>query len=176
MKLIEAMKNLKTVAARIAKNSEQIKEYCAYVHPETPQFGDHDKQTQEVAALVQSNLDLTAEYLRLKTAIEHTNLTTKVNIGERTHTISELITIRRVSGVFVTGTYQSLNQQRAVRRMQEAFNKPGGINVTEPPRVVPVWDEKEKNAKLLDWENFLAAIDGKLEVVNAETELLHYHQ
>lgn len=179
MKLIEALKNLKTIEKRIEKNSAQIPEYAAYVNTENPHFETAEKQETEVAALVQSNLDLASEYLRLKTAIEYTNLNTKVTIGTRTHSISELITLRGAknrpgTGRFAMGTYGSLHPQRAVGRLQQTYNRPGGVNITEPPKVVLAYREEDKQKALRDWEEFLSAIDGKLEVVNAETELQNY--
>lgn len=174
MKLIEALKNLKTIEKRIEKNCTLIAEYCAYVSVETPVFETQEKQIEHVAGLVQSNTDLATEYLHLKSAIEQTNISTLVTIGERTHSISELIAIRRVSGKFITNTYNALNPRTATTRLQQVFNRAGGIDVSNPPKVVPAYKEEDKLRKTRDWEDFVSAIDGKLEVVNAETELLNY--
>lgn len=174
MKLIEALKNLKTIEKRVEKNCAQITEYCAYVSVETPHFETQEKQTQEVASLIQANRDLTTEYLRLKSAIEVTNLNTSVTIGERTHSVSELVTIRRVCGKFVANTLNALTPRIATTRLQQAFNRPGGINITEPPKVIAAYREEDKNKALREWEEFTSSIDGRLEVVNAETELTGY--
>lgn len=172
MKLIEALKNLKTIEKRIAKNCASIAQYAAYVSVETPAFETQEKQEQEVGALIQSNLDLEIEYLRLKKAIETTNLAINVSILGKEYTISELITIRRVAGQFRKSTYAALNTTQAVSRMQQFYNK--GVDAVNPPRVVTVYNEKAKNKILADWEDFTSAIDGRMEVVNAETELLGY--
>jgi predicted ribosome quality control (RQC) complex YloA/Tae2 family protein len=174
MKLIEALKNLKTIQKRIEKNCGMIGEYAAYVSVETPAFETEDKQRQEVASLVQSNLDLIKEFLRLKTAIEFTNLNTKVTIGSREHSISELITIRRTSGAFVPATYGALNNRVAMQKLQNVYKTAGGVNPTEPAKLIPLYSEADKNKALAAWDEFFSAIDGKLEVVNAETELTNY--
>lgn len=177
MKLIEALKNLKTIEKRIDKNCEQIKEYAAYVSGETPAFETEERQRQEVQSLVQANLDLEKEYIRLKRAIEHTNLLTKVVIGSKEYTISELITIKGATkgkagaGRFRLNTYNALHPQKALTRLQQVFNQRGGIDPTNPAKVVPLYREEDKNKALRDWDEFLSAIEGKLEVVNAETDL-----
>ena len=174
MKLIEALKNLKTIEKRIEKNCGQIGEYAAYVSVETPAFETEERQRQEVASLVQGNLDLAKEFLRLKTAIESTNLGTMVEIGNRKHSISELITIRRTSGKFTTMTHNALTPKVAMNRLQQVYQKQGGVNPMEPAKLIALYSEADKNKALRDYEEFFSAIDGKLEVVNAETELLNY--
>lgn len=48
MKIIEALKNLKTIQKRMEKNCAEITLYCAYVNTETPAFETEDKQRAEV--------------------------------------------------------------------------------------------------------------------------------
>lgn len=174
MKLIEALKNLKTIEKRIDKNCVQIGEYAAYVSVEGPTFETEERQRQEVVSLIQANADLAKEFLRLKTAIEFTNLNTKVTIGARENTISELITIRRTSGAFVTKTHSALTGKVALAKLQQVYQKQGGINPADPAKIISLYSEADKNKTLRDWEEFYSAIDGKLEVVNAETELMNY--
>ncbi len=172
MKIIEALKNLKTIQKRMEKNCQEITQYCAYVSTETPAFETEDKQRSEVATRIQANMDLEAEYLRLKKAIETTNLNVKITIGVRTYTITELISIKRVMGKYHTMTYAALNPQVVMNRLNEVFRK--GIDGTNPARVIVLYKEEDKNKNLRDWEDFMSQIDGKLEVLNAETELQGY--
>lgn len=172
MKIIEALKNLKTIQKRMEKNCAEITQYCAYVNTETPAFETEEKQRTEVAQRIQANMDLEAEYLRLKKAIETTNLNIKITIGSRTYTITELISIKRVLGKYHAATYSALNPNAAMTRLNEVFRK--GIDGTNPARVVVLYKEEEKNKQLRDWEDFMSQIDGKLEVLNAETELQGY--
>jgi hypothetical protein len=172
MKVIEALKNLKTIQKRMEKNCQEITQYCAYVSTETPAFETEDKQRGEVQSRIQANLDLEEEYLRLKRAIEATNLAVKVTIGTRTFTITELISIKRVLGKFHTATYSALNPNAVMQRLNEVFRK--GIDGTNPAKVIVLYKEEDKNRNLRDWEDFMSQIDGKLEVLNAETELQSY--
>lgn len=174
MKLIEALKNLKTIEKRIQKGCEQITEYVAYVSVETPAFETQEKQTEQVHGLIQGNIDLAAEYLKLKTAIEFTNLNTQVTIGTRTHSISELITLRRTSGKFNLQTYSAIHPEKAKKRLSEFMQRNGGMNPIEPAKLIICYKEEDKLKKANEWQEFLSMIDGKLEVVNAETELTNY--
>lgn len=182
MKLIEAMKNLKTIEKRIEKNCTLIREYCALISSETLQFGTEEKQRQEVQSFIQANLDLEKEYLRLKIAIDTTNLNTSVTLKDKSYTIAELVVIkgrktpdgRKLSGIadFRAKTYHSLSGQPAAQRISNVYR--AGIDAQNPPKVVLFYDEAEKNKAISDWDEFVSAIDGKLEVVNAETELQGY--
>jgi len=172
MKIIEALKNLKTIQKRMEKNCQDISQYCAYVSTETPAFETEDKQREHVKSLVQANLDLEKEYLRLKKAIELTNLNVTVTIGTRTLTITELMSIRRVMEKFHKATYQALNANSALQRLNEIYRK--GVDGANPARVIALFKEEDKVNSLRDWEEFTSQIDGKLEVVNAETELQGY--
>lgn len=175
MKIIEALKNLKTIEKRVQKNCEQLLEYSGWVSTETPAFETEYKQKIEVASLIQANLDLEKEYLRLKTAIETTNLAINVAIGDLTYSISNLVSLKRnmkAGKDFRLKTYKSLDARAAVLRMQQIYTK--GFDAANPPKVIVAFKEEDKNSALREWENFLSQIDGKLEVVNAETELQGY--
>jgi uncharacterized protein YcbK (DUF882 family) len=172
MKIIEALKNLKTIEKRIAKNCEDITKYAAWVDIETIPFETEEKQKAEVGSLIQANLDLEIEYLRLKTAIETTNLAVQVTVKDRTYSISNLVTLKRKAKDFRTKTYLALDGRGAVARMQQIYAK--GFDAGNPPKVVAAYKEEDKNKAIRDWADFVDSIDGKLEVVNAETELQGY--
>lgn len=173
MKIVEALKNLKTIQKRIQKNCSLISDYAGYLSIETPAFETPEKQRDEIQSLIQSNLDLENEYLRLKLSIEETNLKTMVTIGNFTYPISSLISIKRVAKEFRSSTYRSLVVDKAQGRLHNTLNRQG-YNPQEPVRIIALYDEKVKNTALSEWEEFLSQIDGKLEVVNAETDLVNY--
>ena len=176
MKLIEAIKNLKIIQKRIDKNVGLIRQYASYISSEAPSFTTEAQQRNEVQSLIQANIDLQNEYLRLKKAIERTNLETLVTINGYTYPISDVISIRRIVGRFQNDTFAALDTTAAMSRMKQVYMgsaaKP--VDPANPPRVIALFDEKYKNDSLKSWGEFLEAIDGKMEVVNAETELLGY--
>lgn len=170
MKLIEGIKELKIIEKRINKNCQQISDNSAYVSDEQIPFESQEEMQAHVQSLVQANLDLEQRYLDIKTAIEKTNLETTVDIQGKKFTISELISLRRIAGRYRTMTYQALNGAKAVQSINSR-NRTSGYDATNPPKIVPLYNEKDKQGKILEWEELLERIDPVLEVVNAETEL-----
>jgi hypothetical protein len=167
MKLIEAMKELKLVEKRMEKNIEQITQYSSGLSNEKEIFGSEQKQVDEVKSLLQANLDLFNRYLYLKRSIERTNLETKVEFSVGTYSISELLAIKRRLQHGVINTFKALNTQSAEARMR-TIKIPDNVEV----KVVRYYREEEKNLLLKSWMEFFENIDGRLEVVNATTDLI----
>lgn len=171
MKIIEGLKELKLIESKMKKNNEKIEKYSSILDNERPQFESESHQIQEVKNLVQSNKDLQERYLELKAAIERTNLSTKVKIDgqAKEHTIYELIIIKRKLGDLIKQTYTSMNTKQAASRLSSSRSSLGG---SIAPKVVPLYDERTKNEALDAHENFMSVIDGRLEVVNAVTDII----
>lgn len=167
MKLIEAMKELKLVEKRMEKNREQITQYSSGLSNEKEIFGSEQKQIDEVKSLLQANVDLFNRYLYLKRSIERTNLETKVEFSVGTYSISELLAIKRRLQHSVINTFKALNTQSAEVRMR-TIKIPDNVEV----KVVRYYKEEEKNLLLKSWLEFFENIDGRLEVVNATTDLI----
>jgi len=167
MKLIEAMKELKLVEKRMEKNREQITQYSSGLSNEKEIFGSEQKQIDEVKSLLQANVDLFNRYLYLKRSIERTNLETKVEFSVGTYSISELLAIKRRLQHGVINTFKALNTQSAEARMR-TIKIPDNVEV----KVVRYYREEEKNILLKSWMEFFENIDGRLEVVNATTDLI----
>ncbi len=168
MMLIEGMKELKLLEKRMRDNTEKITKYSSGLSNEKETFGSEKKQRLEVSSLIQSNIDLFKHYLKLKTAIEKTNINTTIHfndIGE--FNLVELLAIRRRMSQPVLNTFHALTTREADNKMRVA-RIPENVEV----QVVRYYDEEEKNNQLRKWMDFFDAIDGKLEVVNATTPLL----
>lgn len=170
MKIIEAMKELKLLEKRIGSNREQITRYASYASIDDPIFDkDPEIQRKELSSLVQANFDLIEYYLELKERIQKTNLETKVTIGGVSRSISQLITLRTGSGRAYIDTLQALNANTAMNRLNQVKQ----IDMSNPPKAILLWDEKEKNEQLKHWQyEVLDKIDSTLEIVNATTDLL----
>lgn len=167
MKLIEGMKELKLIEKRMEKNREQITQYSSGLSNEKEIFGSERQQIAEVKSLLQSNVDLFNRYLHLKKSIERTNLETKVEFSVGTYTISELLAIKRRLQHGMINTFKALNTQSAEARMR-MIKIPDNVEV----KVVRYYQEEEKNHLLKAWMEFFENIDGRLEVVNATTDLI----
>jgi hypothetical protein len=166
MKIVEALKKLRVIEKRMASNSEQISEYCSKVTTEMPRFPSVDEQKKEVKALIQSNQDLMTMYLQLKRAVEHTNLTIKVEIGGKKYSLADLLVIKRKMARSMINTFSSLNDHKAQQRMRFApqFDD-------KKPQVELLYSEREKLDGLRKWQDLYDNIDSRLEVLNATLDL-----
>lgn len=169
--IVEGLKRLKAIEKRIDSNCIDIAKYASGLASARPLFESEEKQTQEVKSLVQSSMDLQVEYLRVKRQIELTNLNTQVTIAGETRPISDWLHIKRKTADLAIATYRALNDTAAggSRREERGYaqSPTGGSS-----QIVRYFKESEKNAKLREWEDVKAAIDGRLEVINATTKLL----
>jgi neutral trehalase len=172
MKLIEGMKTLRVIQKRIQQNAERINEYAAIVSTEKPTYGSELEQRKQVESLIQSNLDLSREYLNLKKTIDYTNLMTKVTIGKDTFSISDLLQIRRNIANLMIGTFDALNERKAEARLLRIK----AITSDKAPRIERMYDENTKFEGLQYWQGLKDEIEIRLEVINATTELLDVPQ
>ena len=166
--IIEGMKELKLIEKKMEQNSMRILEYSSLCSTEQPKFGNEETQRKEVTGLVQSNLDLATRYMDIKRAIERTNLATKVAFGTKEYTVSDLLVLKRKLEPMIIKTYTSLSDQTAKQR-QPSFQRVAGDQVVS---VKQLYDEKSKYDSLNSWHDLFNAITGRLEVVNATTNLI----
>jgi hypothetical protein len=167
MKLIEAMKELKVIIKRIGKNTLQINEYAALPDTERLHFGTKDAQAKEIKSLIQANADLVNTYLKLKQRIEYTNLKTMVEINGITYSISEMLVLKRSLAKLMVATFNALNDNQARSRSTSHLGRS-----EKAPIVEKFYNESEKTQGQRSWDDLYHAIDSRLEVINATTELV----
>lgn len=165
-KLTEAMKELKIIEKKMSKNILLIEKYASQPSTDRLYFGERDAQEAEIKSLIQSNHDLSTEYLRIKIAIERTNLATVVEFHGRHISIAELLVFKRKLCTGLIGTYNALDDRGTRTTMR------GSLSTGEKVTIERFYSEKFKNDSLRDWQDFYESIDGRLEVVNATTDLL----
>jgi hypothetical protein len=171
VKIIEAMKKVKMNQVKIKDLQEKIKQNCANLSIETPQYGADTKK--KISEWAQSCHDLSQENIRLLVAIQRTNLVTTVTIevGGKpvTHSISEWVWRRREYAATDLATYQAMND----RNLKESFINPT-VQGAEPTKVTVVrfFDPVERDEKVVEYREEPFRIDSALEVVNATTELV----
>lgn len=166
MKIVEALKELKLIEKRMAKNTQYINKYACILSTERPHFETEDAQRNEIHSLIQANNDLMARYLELKKMIEKTNLEVKVKIGDDVFALSDLLVIKRKMAKLMIGTYNALNDREAITKMQYARN------TGEKAHIIRMFSESAKNNKLRYWDDLYNDIDSRLEIINATTDLV----
>lgn len=173
MMIIEGMKRLRVIKKRMAHNIESVNKYAAIVSNERPLFDSEDGQKKEVKQIIQSNLDLLNEYLKLKKRIERTNLQIVVEIGGVDYTISDLLILKRELVQLIVQTYDALNTNQAQMKLN-AMSRQHHVagQQGESLRINHMFDEKDKNKQLRKWQDLYDNIDSRLEVINATTPLM----
>lgn len=167
MKLIEGMKHLRLLEKRMVSNYQRVNQYAAMISNERLYFDDDKAQSKEIQGLIQANMDLVTEYLKIKRHIDLTNLQTVIDFEGKRYTIADLIVLKRKLQPFITTTYESLNDTNAMGRIR-TMQRTGDVPLT----VLRFYSENEKHENLRKWQDMFHSIDSRLEVVNATTELI----
>ena len=168
MKLIEALKQIKDLARKADDIKKLVKDHCATSSLETQKFPN---QTKQVAEWVQAYGDVLKESLRLRLAIQKTNLETLVTIE---------IDGKSVTKSIAAWIHRRRNLAESERQIWAVLSDRGinegiGKGPTGDPIEIKVnrfYDPAEKVRKMDIYASEPSVIDGKLEVTNAVTDLI----
>lgn len=171
MKLIEAMKLIKELQVKANDLRGKVKEYCVNFDFETPMYPDQRKQIEE---WIQSHSDVLKEILKLRVAIQRTNLSTQVSIelgGKAvTKNIAEWIHRRRDLAKDELSIWQGLTD-KGLKEGQSLPATSQGVAPT-PVKLRRFYEPALRDAKVELFRAEPGIIDRTLEVTNATTELL----
>lgn len=168
MKIIEALKKIKALQKKAEDLRKKIGECSAKMEYETPKY---ENQWEVVQGWVQAHHDVVMEIESLRERLARTNLETKVTIelgaNQVTKSIHSWISRRRdLSHLDFLG-WKALSDRGLTD--QQTHNSQGGIVTFKVQRF---FDPAARDAKLSDLMEEQSIIDGKLEIVNAVTDLL----
>ena len=174
MKLIEAMKQIKELVRKQADLRDKIGVYCAHLSLETPVYGEETRDT--VKGWLQSHEDIAKEIVRLKVAIQRTNLATVVTIKLGDVSVSKRIAewILRRGNDKIPGLANADREAWAKltdRNLREGIGK-NSLGAELEIRIVRNFDPKTRDQKIELYRSEPSAIDAALETVNAITDLL----
>lgn len=168
MKLIEALKQTKDLARKADDIKKLVKDHCAISSLETSKFTN---QSQQISEWVQAYGDILKEILRLRLAIQKTNLETDVTIdvGRKlvTKSIAAWIHRRRDLASSELQIWQILSDRGIREGMgQSPSGDPVAIKINR------FYDPAQRVKKMEIYASEPSIIDGKLEVINAITDLM----
>lgn len=172
MKLIEALKQTKDLQRKASDIREKIGTYCADMTSETPTYGTEEQQREQVAQWLQAHSDILKEILRLRIAIQRTNLATKVNVNlngvEVVKTIAEWVHRRKDLAALDLTAYKQLSDKGlpAIAKIQNTSK------VDVEVRIRRYFNPKERDERREMYTAEPSLIDGRLEVANAVTDLI----
>lgn len=169
MKLIEAMKRVKSNKEKITDLQVKIGTYCVNMSFETPTYGP--ETAAKIREWEQSCTDLTQECVRLLVAIQRTNLATPVTIkmGDKsvTKVIAEWVWRRREYAALDLKTWQFLTD-RGLKEGTAKNSQGTEMQVT----IIRHYDPVQRDAMVDMFKYEPHAIDATLEVINAVTDLI----
>ena len=170
MKIIEALKAVKANREKITELQMLIPRNAAHMESQNGATPYNDPK-KKIKAWVQSIHDTLLENSRLLTRIQKTNLDTLVSIEMPSgvtveKTVSEWIVRRREGVDAEILTYQSMRHSLNQKAVQA---QDGTIKVDQ---VVVNYSTEDRDTKLMELSREKSLIDGKLEIINATTDLL----
>lgn len=169
MKLIQAMKQIKDLQLKADDLKKKIATHCVDLDFETPLYGADQKS--QVDKWLQSVGDLYKEILRLRIAIQKTNLATMVTIelgGKQVEkNVAEWIHRRRD----LANSEMELWKQLTDRSLKEGMTKTTAGEVKEV-KIRRYYDPTERDTKIELFRSEPSIVDATLEVVNATTDLM----
>jgi|DEB0MinimDraft_10_1074344.scaffolds.fasta_scaffold28526_2 Rad3-related DNA helicase len=168
MKIIEALKELPLIKKKIDSNNALLSKYSSYMKGGDLYLETEEAHKKEVEQLTQSNKDLFGRYISLSCAIHKTNAQTKVKILDEERTIEEWIIIRDGAHGLKSSAIQALNDHTASLQSQKISRE----NWEDGVKLVRFYDVKKRDTELSQWTETVERIDAKLEVVNAETDIV----
>ncbi len=169
MKIIEAMKKIKELQIKAHDLRKKVHTYCADHDHETAVYGKD--QAEKIKEWIQGHSDVVKEILRLRIAIQKTNLQTDVTmlLGEKPveKTIAEWIHRRRDLAKEEHGMWDGIgDRQLKEGRVQTST---GELNEVKIRRYYDA-NVRDKNIELYRTEP--TTIDATLEVTNAITDII----
>jgi hypothetical protein len=168
MKIIEALKAVKELQRKAEDLRTKIQKHSAHLSHETPVY---QNQRQQVSEWLQAHSDLLKEVLDLRVRIQRTNLATPVTIeidGKSiTKSIAEWIHRRKDLAQLEEVSWKALTD----RGLVESKTRQSTGEILEI-KIIRCYAPEERDKKLDVFSNEPHLVDGKLEVVNAVTDLL----
>ena len=169
MKIIEAMKQTKYLRQKVDDLLGKIAGHCSdYEH----MTAIYDNQKDQVSSWVQMAEDTVKEILRLRVAIQRTNIATEVSIqiGDKsvTKNIAEWIHRRRDLAKLNLDIWAALRSDEKHKFM--AYKDASGEDQVSNLRLY--YDPKQRDEKKDIFKQEPSLIDGALEVKNAVTDLI----
>ena len=172
MKIIEAMKKIKYLIQKIDDLKGKIQSNCCEYDNNELLYGSEDKQKAKISEWIQSCEDSTKEVLRLRFAIQKTNVKTEltIEIGGKfvMKTICEWIHRRRDLSKMDFDVWNCLGD-RGNKKHIGYMDKKGEEFVA---KLKMYFDPEQRDVKKDLYKQEPSLIDGSLEVKNAITDLI----
>ena len=168
MKLIESLKQIKDLQRKADDLRVKVSKHSAYLSNETPVYPN---QQNIVEGWIQAHSDILKEILRLRIAIQRTNLSTMVTVKlddkDVTKSIAEWVHRRRDLAKGEEAMWRMLTD----RNLKEG-HLPQSTGQPIEVKIVRCYNPLTRDKMLSLYQSEPSTIDAKLEIANALTSLL----
>lgn len=169
MKLIEAMKRVKSNKEKMVDLQKKIADHCANMAHETPVYGT--ETPNKIKEWLQSCTDLSQENVRLLLAIQRTNLVTQVIVFLDNKSVSKSI----AEWVWRRREYAKLDQDTWSKLTDRGLKEGLANTSTGQPfelKIVRHYDPVLRDSRVAMYKAEPHEVDAALEIANAVTDLI----
>jgi hypothetical protein len=171
MKIIEGLKQVKDLLRKAEDLKGLVKNNCALSTMDTPKYGTHAEQRDQISRWIQAHSDILKEIANLRVRIQKTNVMTEITMeiaGKAViKTIAAWVHRRRDLAKEELSMWGGVND----RGIKESIVKTPSGETTEV-KIVRFYDPEERNRRWDELSSEPLLIDAKLEIVNAITDLV----
>jgi hypothetical protein len=170
--ITEALAEVKTIGKRIEKKKEFIAAYVLRQEMVKDPLEKDGGSNKALNAALQSIGDLQERLIRIRAAIQRSNLATTLTVGDKARSITDWLTWRKE---VAPGEQKMLMQIRTSIEQNRQQMRTKGISVgavsveTKPTDVIVNLDEGQLARSAEALEETLGTLDGKLSLMNATT-------
>lgn len=170
--ITEALAEVKTIGKRIEKKKEFIAAYVLRQEMVRDPLEKHGGSAKALAAELQGIGDLHERLIRIRAAVQHSNLATSLTIGKTTRVVADWLTWRKE---VAPGLQKFIMQLRADIEKNRQQLRTKGVTVgavsaeMKPTDVIVNIDEGNLASSAEALEETLGTLDGKLSLLNATT-------
>jgi len=170
MKIIEALKKIKDLQRKASDLRDKMAKYSAKMSFEESTYVD---QRAKINSWMQAHHDIVMQIENLRERVAKTNIMTPVTIDlhgrEITKSIHSWISRRRDLCDLDVAAWMKLTDRNLHDQAIRGTSDPSAVVEF---RVVRFYDQEERDDKVDKYRSEKTIIDGKLEIVNAITDLL----
>jgi hypothetical protein len=178
--ITEALQEIKTIGKRLEKKRNSITPYLVRDTRNRDPLAKDGGSEKFITSERQAIASLENNIIKIRVAIQQSNLTSLLTIGNTIRSVAEWLTWRKEVSLnqvsFLRGMATGLNsvrnevQKKGGRTIQGAAVQVNeGFDPQGPPEVVVNVDEQALLAEQEELETILGTLDGKLSLFNAST-------
>lgn len=179
--ITEALQEIKTIGKRLEKKRNACITYLARDSRVRDPLEKDGGSEKFITTERQAIGDLENRVISIRTAIQSSNLNSKVTVGDTTRSVAEWLTWRREVSANQVNFLRSVVQ--GISNLRNEVQKKGGKVVTpasagsevlspnDPPQLIVHMDEKGLVDQQEQLEQVLGDLDGKLSLFNATTTI-----